>query len=75
MLLNNALNNCSVCWQTLLKKEMSQPYILKLNEYVEKAYKNSTVYPPKSDLFNSLSLSPFKEIKVIIVGQDPYHGE
>ena len=47
----------------------------KFYDLVEKEYEAKTIYPPKVDIFRALKLTPFKNLKVVIVGQDPYHGE
>lgn len=61
-------------WNELLKEEFKKPYYSKLTESVNQAYKNSVVYPPAKLVFNALMLCDFKDIKVVIIGQDPYHG-
>ena len=61
-------------WNELLKDEFEKPYYSKLTESVNHAYKTSVVYPPAKLVFNALALCPFDKIKVVIIGQDPYHG-
>jgi len=61
-------------WSSLLNVEFKKPYYLKLEDLVNSAYKTSTVYPPANLIFNALMLCPFDAIKVVIIGQDPYHG-
>lgn len=61
-------------WNELLKDEFGKPYYAKLSEQVNDAYKTSVVYPPAKLVFNALMLCPFHAIKVVIIGQDPYHG-
>lgn len=62
-------------WQSLLKDEFSKPYFQSLEEKIEDAYKNHIIYPEKCHLFEALNQTPFNEVKVVIFGQDPYHGE
>lgn len=60
-------------WNKLLKNEFEKPYYSKLTESVNQAYKTSVVYPPAKLVFNALQLCDFPDIKVVIIGQDPYH--
>lgn len=61
-------------WQELLKEECKQPYYLKLMEYVEAEYEAGIVYPAKRDIFNAFHYTAYEDTKVVILGQDPYHG-
>jgi len=61
-------------WNDLLKEEFEKPYFKILSASVNSAYKNGPVYPPSKLVFNALNLCPFKSLKVVIIGQDPYHG-
>lgn len=62
-------------WHALLKEEIDKPYIQKLKEFLSKEKKeNRTIYPPENLVFNAFSQTPFDQVKVVIVGQDPYHG-
>lgn len=63
-------------WQKILKNELQQPYVLDLAAYVEKEYQlaQDSVYPPKNLIFNAFYQTPYDQLKVVIVGQDPYHG-
>ncbi len=61
-------------WNDLLKVEFDKPYYQQLSASVNEAYKTSVVYPPAKLVFNALLLCPFDQIKVVIIGQDPYHG-
>ncbi len=61
-------------WNDLLQHEFEKDYFIKLSESVNQAYKTSVVYPPAKLVFNALLLCPFDVIKVVIIGQDPYHG-
>ncbi len=61
-------------WKSKLKDEFEKEYFLKLTEFVKEEYRNNTVYPPASLIFNAFNLCPFPEVKAVIIGQDPYHG-
>lgn len=60
-------------WNKLLEPEFDKPYYSVLSDLVNTAYKTQTVFPPKDLLFNALNLCSFSQIKVVIIGQDPYH--
>jgi len=60
-------------WTKLLAPEFDKPYFKTLSDSVTTAYKTQTVFPPKDLLFNALNLCPVSQIKVVIIGQDPYH--
>ncbi|KAA5825680.1 uracil-DNA glycosylase [Algibacter amylolyticus] len=62
-------------WQPYLKEEFSKPYFLDLMRFVETEYKNTICYPPKDQIFNAFNYCHFDDVKVVILGQDPYHGE
>jgi len=61
-------------WKKLLKDEFTKPYFVTLSEFVHDEYKKSTVYPPAKFIFNALDSLPVDKVKVVILGQDPYHG-
>ena len=60
-------------WLPVLKEEFSKPYYKKLYEFVKEEYSNYIVYPPSEDIFNALTYTPFENVKVVLLGQDPYH--
>ena len=60
-------------WDIVLKDEISKEYFINLLDTVNKLYLEKEIYPPKKDVFNTFRLS-FKDVKVVILGQDPYHG-
>jgi uracil-DNA glycosylase len=62
-------------WQNLLQKEFKKEYFNNLTNFVEKEYSTTQCYPPKSQLFEAFNLCPFEKLKVVIIGQDPYHRE
>lgn len=61
-------------WQELLEDEMKKDYYLKLREYLIHEYRTKTIYPDMHDIFNALHYTAYKDVKVVILGQDPYHG-
>ena len=61
-------------WDVKLKDEFEKPYYQALRQFLIKEYNTYTVYPPKEDIFNALRTTPFTDTKVVILGQDPYHG-
>ncbi len=61
-------------WKARLSDEFEKEYFLKLTEYVRNEYRNGTIYPPGSMIFNAFDLCPFTRIRAVILGQDPYHG-
>lgn len=60
-------------WQPLLD-QLTQPYFKQLSTQLEKAYLNQRIYPAKENIFNAYALTPLAQVKVVIIGQDPYHG-
>lgn len=61
-------------WDGVLSGEYEKPYFEKLKKTVDEEYEKHTVYPPKDKIFSAFAL-PFEEVKVVVIGQDPYHGE
>lgn len=61
-------------WAPLLEEEFEKPYYLKLRQFLTEEYNSKIIYPDKYDIYNSLHLTPYNETKVVILGQDPYHG-
>ena len=60
-------------WDLALEKEFEKEYFLKIMEFIEKEYQTKTVYPPCEDIFNAFKLTSLANVKVVILGQDPYH--
>ena len=60
-------------WKEALKNEFEKPYFAALCDFVRQEYKTSTIYPPANLIFNAFNLCPMDKIKVVIIGQDPYH--
>lgn len=61
-------------WKQVLKDEFSKDYFIQLTDFVKKEYQTATIYPPGKLIFNAFNLCPFNRVKVVIIGQDPYHG-
>lgn len=62
-------------WDEILKDEWQKPYYLALREFLKNEYRTRRIYPPMNDIYNALRYTPYEGVKVLIVGQDPYHGE
>ncbi|MBI4121002.1 MAG: uracil-DNA glycosylase [Parcubacteria group bacterium] len=62
-------------WKRVLKDEFEKPYFKELTEFVRGEYQEATIYPPAKYIFRALDLTPFDKVKVVILGQDPYHGK
>ena len=60
-------------WNDILAPEFEKPYFTELMNFVDNAYSSTTVYPSKDKIFEAFNLAPFNKVKVIILGQDPYH--
>ncbi|MCG8539156.1 MAG: uracil-DNA glycosylase [Clostridia bacterium] len=61
-------------WHDLLNDEFKEDYYLKLRKFLINEYKTKTIYPDMYDIFNALHYTEYKDVKVVILGQDPYHG-
>jgi uracil-DNA glycosylase len=62
-------------WLEALKEEFHKPYYKKLFQSVQQEYNTAQVFPPAEDIFNAFHLTPFHRVKVVIIGQDPYHND
>ena len=62
-------------WDNVLLEEMSKNYFKYIRDFIKEERLTKTIYPPAKDLFNAFKLTDFNKIKVVILGQDPYHGE
>lgn len=69
------LVNIDSSWQAYLQAEFDKPYFADLVSFVRNEYKNGLVYPPGNKIFNAFNSCPFENVKVVLIGQDPYHGE
>ena len=63
----------SSSWKDFFEKEKEKAYFRKLEEFLDNEYKKKVIYPPRDLVFNAFSLCPLDKIKVVIIGQDPYH--
>ena len=61
-------------WEDIIEIEKQKPYYSKLKEEIDKRYENSRVFPEKKNIFKAFSLCKIEDLKVVILGQDPYHG-
>ncbi|MBQ7388042.1 MAG: uracil-DNA glycosylase [Paludibacteraceae bacterium] len=61
-------------WHTQLEKEFEKQYFKDLTDFVRKEYQTKRIYPPGSLIFNAFNVCPFSNVKVVLLGQDPYHG-
>jgi uracil-DNA glycosylase len=61
-------------WHELLKEEFEKDYFLKLTEFVKNEYQTKQIFPPRKLIFNAFEKCPPSKVKVVIIGQDPYHG-
>jgi len=61
-------------WKKHLAAEFEKPYFKELTDFVREEYKTKKIYPPPKDIFRAFDLVPFDKVKVVILGQDPYHG-
>ena len=61
-------------WAEALKGEYSKPYYRDLYNKINQEYREREIFPPADDIFNAFHLTPLKEVKVVILGQDPYHN-
>ena len=62
-------------WADLLNDEFQKEYYLKLRQFLLSEYHTKTVYPDMYDIFNALHYTAYKDVKAVILGQDPYHGQ
>lgn len=67
--------NLGNSWDELLKEEFQKDYYLRLREFLKQEYSTRSIYPDMNDIFNALKLTDYNNVKVVILGQDPYHGE
>lgn len=66
--------NIELSWKQKLSKEFAESYFIELAGFVKDEYKSGLVYPPPKFIFRAFELTPFEQVKVVILGQDPYHG-
>ena len=61
-------------WDNVLNEELKKEYFQELMSFIKNEYKNKTIYPKQSEVFNAFRYTDFDDVKVVILGQDPYHG-
>lgn len=61
-------------WDNILADEFKKPYYLQLRQFLKSEYTTKTIYPHMNNIFNALKYTSFNDVKVVILGQDPYHG-
>lgn len=61
-------------WDKVLEGEFEKDYYLRLREFLKKEYSSRVIYPSMYDIFNALKTTPYSDVKVVLLGQDPYHG-
>ena len=66
--------NIDATWAERLQSQFDAPYFQSLTDFVRKEYSQGPCYPPGKEIFNAFNLCPFDRVKVVIIGQDPYHG-
>jgi uracil-DNA glycosylase len=64
----------SESWKSRLQPEFDKPYFKELAEFIKNEYRSNTIYPPGKEIFNAFDKCSFEDLKVVIIGQDPYHG-
>lgn len=62
-------------WKNVLAEELNKSYFKELKNFIEEERKSKTIYPPQEDIFSAFELTPYEQVNVLILGQDPYHGE
>ena len=62
-------------WDEILKDEFTEPYYLKLREFLKSEYSAKQIFPSMYDIYNAFRYTDYKDVKIVILGQDPYHGE
>ena len=61
-------------WDEILSEEYKKEYFIKMLKHLQLEYRNKTIFPPKHDVFKAMRLTDYDDIKIVIIGQDPYHG-
>ena len=69
------LPNLNTSWQAILSDEIQKPYFSDLMKAVDEEYKNHICFPPRESIFVAFNSCSFEDLKVVIIGQDPYHGD
>ncbi len=61
-------------FKNIIEEESKKDYYIKLHDFVDNEYKTKTIFPPRENIFFALKNTPYEKVKVVIIGQDPYHG-
>ena len=61
-------------WHELIKQELPEHYFGRINQFMDSVYQQELVYPPREKVFNAIQTTALEDVKVVIIGQDPYHG-
>lgn len=64
-----------VSWHSVLAEEFDKPYFRQLEDFLAEERQTQTIYPPETDVFSAFELTPYDEVRVLLLGQDPYHNE
>lgn len=67
--------NIGNSWDSIIGEEFKKPYYLQLREFLKEEYSTRTIFPHMNDIFNALKMTDYNDVKVVILGQDPYHGD
>ncbi|KYC40275.1 uracil-DNA glycosylase [Scytonema hofmannii PCC 7110] len=62
-------------WQTVLAEEFDKPYFQKLQDFLKEERQSYSIYPPEEDVFSAFELTPYEQVNVLLLGQDPYHDD
>lgn len=62
-------------WQPIIAREIEKPYFKTLAQFLDEEYRTETIFPAREQVFAALEMTPFHEVKVVLLGQDPYHGK
>lgn len=62
-------------WDALLEEEFKKDYYIEIENFLKEEYRDQIVYPKREDVFTAFKLTPYRDVRVVILGQDPYHGK
>ena len=72
---NERRHICNIqLWHTLIKEQLPEGYFARINHFLDEVYASGTIYPPREKVFNAIQTTDLADVKVVILGQDPYHG-
>ena len=60
-------------WEDFLKNEFKEEYFIELSHFLKEAYSSRVIYPKREDIFNAFAYTKYEDMKVVLLGQDPYH--